>query len=86
MFVPLWVLFLVSGLLMAICTVVWGIRSGQFEDQDRARYLPLAGLTAEEIDAKPATKHRAETIAGSVLILVGLSALSAGMWLALRHL
>ena len=46
MFVPVWVIFLASGTLMAVLAIVWAIRSDQFEEQDRARYLPLAGLSA----------------------------------------
>ena len=44
MFVPFWLIFLVSGTLLAVLTIVWAIGSRQFDDQDRARYLPLAGL------------------------------------------
>lgn len=48
MFVPLWLIFLVSGTLMAVATVLWAIASRQFDDQQRARFLPLVGLAAAD--------------------------------------
>jgi len=77
MFVPLWAIFLVSGLAMAVITVVWAIRTRQFEEQGRARFIPLAGLTAEEFAARPARKHRAEILAVWALLLVGSAAIGA---------
>jgi nitrogen fixation-related uncharacterized protein len=86
MFVPLWLIFLVSGLAMSIFAVVWGIRSRQFEDQDRARYLPLVGLTSEELAAQPKDTHRVDYAAMCAMLAVGLAALCAGFILALRHM
>jgi cbb3-type cytochrome oxidase maturation protein len=40
-FLVMWTGYLVLGLIFAVAVLVWAIRSGQFEDQDRARYLPL---------------------------------------------
>lgn len=43
-----WLGFLVVGSAAALGVFVWGIRSGQFGDQERARSLPLdAGLPAD---------------------------------------
>ena len=77
MFVPLWLIFLVSGLSMAVLTVVWAIRSRQFEDQGRARFLPLAGLSAKECEARPRRSHRAEIAGVWALLLVGSAAIGA---------
>ena len=85
MFVPLWIIFLFTGLLMAVFAVTWGIRGRQFDDQDRARFLPLVGLAAEEIERTPGP-HRAEKRAMIVLCVVGFSALLSGLFFALRHL
>jgi nitrogen fixation-related uncharacterized protein len=86
MFVPLWLIFLLSGLAMSIFAVVWGIRTRQFEDQDRARYLPLVGLTSDELAGQPKDTHRAEYAAMCSMLAVGLLALCAGFILALRHM
>jgi hypothetical protein len=77
MFVPLWLIFLISGLAMAVLTVVWAIRTRQFEEQGRARYLPLVGLSAQEHAARPTRSHRAEIAGVWALLLVGSSAIVA---------
>ena len=85
MFVPIWIFFRFTGLVMAVFAVTWGIRSRQFDDQQRARFLPLAGLSEEERSRKP-RRHRAETRAMLFLCFVGLSALLSGLITALRHM
>jgi nitrogen fixation-related uncharacterized protein len=37
---------MVAGLAASVALLFWGYRSGQFADQDRARYLPLRGEEA----------------------------------------
>jgi nitrogen fixation-related uncharacterized protein len=71
MFIPLWLIFLTSGTIMAVITVVWGIRHRQFDDQERARYLPLAGLTAEEMSRQPPIRRSASFWALMAIFLTG---------------
>lgn len=86
MFVPLWVIFLLSGLIMAVFTVVWASRTRQFEDQHRARFIPLSGLTEEDLAHKPLKRYKAEYVGMCTLLTVGLFALGAGFLLALQHM
>jgi nitrogen fixation-related uncharacterized protein len=87
MFVPFWLIFLVSGLVMAVFSVAWGIRSRQFDDQERARFLPLAGLEATESKPKAAAgAHRAEHVAIYVMLLIGMMTIGAGLFFTLRHM
>ncbi len=45
----LWVAFSLVALAGIIAVIVWAVRSGQFANQDHARYLPLeSGIPAEE--------------------------------------
>lgn len=53
MFVPLWMIFLLSGTVMAVGAVSWAIRSRQFDEQERARFLPLMGLQATDYAEPP---------------------------------
>ena len=86
MFVNFWLIFLSSGLVMAVITVVWGIRTRQFEEQKRARFIPLRGLTAEEINKVPRKKHFADYVGVCAMLIVGLAAIGAGLLLAfMRH-
>ena len=57
MFVPTWLIFLGSGTLMALWVLVWGVKNRQFEDQDRAGYLPFGGLTPAEVSAQPPVRR-----------------------------
>jgi cbb3-type cytochrome oxidase maturation protein len=41
MFLLSWVLLIAAGLLISLGAFFWALRSGQFSDQERARYLPL---------------------------------------------
>ena len=49
MFLPVWLIFLGTGLAMAVLTVLWAMRTRQFDDQDRARFLPLKGADSLEL-------------------------------------
>ncbi|GAB4298289.1 MAG: hypothetical protein Kow0090_13680 [Myxococcota bacterium] len=86
MFVSLWLIFLTSGLLLATATLLWSLKTNQFEEQERARYLPLVGLSREELAQAPPIK-RGAAFYGIMLIFAG-GALAIGMTLVvvIRHL
>ena len=42
MFFLSWILLIAAGLLASMGVFFWALRSGQFSDQERARYLPLS--------------------------------------------
>lgn len=75
MFIPLWLFYLLSGTIMAVVTLVWAVRNRQFEDQDRARFIPLAGLTPEELSAPQPPVARAGRAAIAVTVGIGSLAL-----------
>ena len=41
MFYQFWIVYATLGLLAAAVVFVWAVKSGQFADQDRARFIPL---------------------------------------------
>ena len=85
MFVPLWLSFLGTGTLMAVLALVWAMRTNQFEDQDRARFLPLFALSAEELRATPIPRRAARLGIYAVLLCGGLVLLSTAV-VVLRHM
>ena len=86
MFVPVWLVFLGSGTLMAVIVLVWSIRSHQFEDQDRARYIPLVGMEPEELAQEP-RHRRGATYWGLVSIfVVNAVVIALTLALALLHM
>ena len=46
MYFPYWMMLLAVSLWASVLAFVWALRSGQFQDQGRARYLPLRDTAA----------------------------------------
>ena len=71
-----WILLVVVSLWASSLAFVWGLRSGQFSEPDRARYLPLP----EDLPPPPAQMPRPRKaqryalIAISALVLLGMMA------------
>ena len=42
MYTPYFITYLGAGLIIGLATFAWALKSGQFRDQERARFLPLA--------------------------------------------
>jgi hypothetical protein len=85
MFIPLWLFYLLSGTIMAVVTLVWAVRNRQFEEQDRARFIPLAGLTPAELGAPDPPVARAGRIGIAIVVAIGCLALLCSLFLAWRH-
>ncbi len=51
MFLLSWVLLIAAGLLVSLGVFFWALRTGQFSDQERARFLPLNdGFSLPEVE------------------------------------
>jgi nitrogen fixation-related uncharacterized protein len=70
-----WVLLIVVSLSISLGGFVWAHRSGQFREQERARYLPLR----DELREAPSGKGRGT---GEVYILFAILAVGAAGLLA----
>lgn len=42
MFLQFWILFMIVGLTLSMWIFYWAVKRGQFEEQERAKYLPLS--------------------------------------------
>ncbi|HYR02055.1 MAG TPA: hypothetical protein VES58_01835 [Syntrophobacteria bacterium] len=76
MYYPYFIAYMVSGLVLSVIVLLWALRTRQFRDQQRARYLPLVG----EAEARPVQVSRAHRIQAYVLMAVaglGLLAMAA---------
>ena len=47
-----WIFYFIIMLIIIAGFVIWAIRSRQFKDQDRARYLPLDDQTPDNDEEK----------------------------------
>lgn len=41
MFYQFWIVYAMLGLIAAAAIFIWAVKSGQFAEQDRARFIPL---------------------------------------------
>ena len=95
MFVTFWIFFLTTGTLMALFTLMWAIHSKQFEEQDRARYLPLVDMHPSEYVSTLPSATRADHQKrhafwfrfgmGAVLVSCGFAILST-LVVVLKHI
>ena len=86
MFIPFWLIFLLSGTLLAVVTIVWAIRSRQFDDQDRARYLPLIGLEPADYEPRRQSRRRGPGYyVTAVLVFSGMAVIWATLFLVAGH-
>lgn len=47
MYTPYFITYIAVGLVIGLATFGWALKSGQFRDQERARFLPLARAEAD---------------------------------------
>ena len=50
MYYFVFIIFIFSGLFFGIVVFLWALKSGQFKEQQRARYLPLEDEQEEPIN------------------------------------
>lgn len=77
-----WILLILLGVGLGIWAFLWALRSGQFAEQQRARFLPLR----DEGLATDAASTAGSRVAVCFLCLAGglvLLAMAAALWLAL---
>lgn len=84
MFIPLWLVYLFSGTLMAVLTLLWAVRGRQFEEQDRARFIPLANLTPAELNAPVRRAPLSARIAILGIVAIGIGALLLTLLVVVR--
>jgi cbb3-type cytochrome oxidase maturation protein len=80
MYYPYFILYMALGLMISLGVFFWALKSGQFNDQQRARYLPLRDLE-ENPPVEKSGQGRLEFYTLWTLAGVGL-ALTA--WILLR--
>jgi cbb3-type cytochrome oxidase maturation protein len=75
MYFPYFIAYMAAGMIIGLVVFFWALKTGQFKDQQRARFLPL------EEGSDPAVSvsrfNRIEGYALVVLVLIGLSATAA---------
>ena len=75
MFINLWILFGSFGIIFSILLFIWAVKKGQFEDQERARFLPLKDIDDDDKLKKP-RRGFSETMLFMIIAVLGLAMIS----------
>jgi cbb3-type cytochrome oxidase maturation protein len=73
MYYPYFIAYIAIGLIISLAVFYWALKHGQFNDQKRARFIPLRG----EVDQPPAKAtrlNRLEVYGLFALVTLGLGA------------
>ncbi len=77
-----WIILTAIGVLGSMGVFFWALRSGQFADQGRARYLPLSGLGLSTAYVPP-SKLSKEIYVFLFILGIGLLAMASPLILIL---
>lgn len=81
-----WLFLVAISVAASIVALFWALRSGQFSDQERARYLPLGKeLLLEPIKVESRTRSVAHTVSMCVIGAIAFAAFTAALTLSLYH-
>ncbi len=78
MYYPYFVTYMLLGFIVTVPVFFWAMKSGQFRDQQRARFLPLEDEPLRVSPGGVARMKRIEVFALIFLAVAGLAA-SAGV-------
>ncbi|NIQ38979.1 MAG: cbb3-type cytochrome oxidase assembly protein CcoS [Proteobacteria bacterium] len=70
-----WIALTAVGILLSIAVFLWALKSGQFSDQKRARYLPLRDQFPLPRSENP-SRTTSEMYALVFIILIGFAAMA----------
>ncbi len=80
-----WIVLTGIGIGASIAVFIWAIKSGQFSDQERARYLPLSVENSGPPADKP-SRLPAEVYALVFILAMGLVAMGSVVILTLLRI
>ena len=82
MYFPYFIAYIAIGFTITLVVFFWALRSGQFQDQQRARFLPLE-KEADKSGAKVSRWKRYEIYMLFILACVGLMSSGAVLIVAM---
>jgi len=72
MYFPYYIAYMLAGFVISIAVFIWALNSGQFKDQQRARFIPLES-DLNTAPVKASRFVRIQTIALFALVGICLS-------------
>jgi len=77
-------IYVAAGILICGLLFYWAVQTGQFRDQDRARYFPLSGQAPQARDAAGAKWPRSMVVTVSMILGALICQIVVVMIMALR--
>lgn len=84
MYYPYFITYMALGLGITLLVFAWALNSGQFREQQRARYLPLHEAP-DPPPAPPSRFIRLQVVTLFIMAVLGLAASAAIIIFALIH-
>jgi cbb3-type cytochrome oxidase maturation protein len=84
MYYPYFIAYIAIGLVLSLAVFFWALKSGQFRDQQRVRFLPLRD-EKEVSPVRVSRFNRVEIYTLFILVSAGLLASAALLIYALRY-
>ena len=82
MYFPYFIAYMLVGFVISLLVLWWALKNGQFQDQQRARFLPLEAEPGSAA-VKISKFNRYEALALILLVAAGLAATAAALVFAL---
>ena len=79
MYYPYFIVYMIVGFAISLLAFYWVLHNGQFNEQQRARYLPLEGGEIQSASVKLPMVKRIETFTLFFLAGCGLLATAIGL-------
>jgi cbb3-type cytochrome oxidase maturation protein len=79
-----WVILVIISVGLSLAAFIWGLRSGQFADPERARFLAISEQSLAPPVAEPGRITREVYLLGLIAVMV-LGILGAAVVLSVRH-
>ena len=76
MYYPYFIAYMAAGFIISLVVFFWALNSGQFKDQQRARFLPLQN-DRQSLPAKIPRFARIQTVAMFTLVCLCLASAMA---------
>jgi cbb3-type cytochrome oxidase maturation protein len=71
MYYPFFLTYILTGVIIALVVFIWALKSGQFSDQQRARFLAIEDEEGAVIDQQ--SKKKYELVFIFFLVLAGIA-------------
>jgi nitrogen fixation-related uncharacterized protein len=68
------ILYMIGGVSIAVFAIVWALSSRQFQEQERARFLPFRDLDGAELEHRPSLRITPSVALVFVILVAGLGA------------